>query len=68
MKKQCIDCGKLFELSDGEIQWYREKRFQTPKRCPLCRSKNKRMDTSGVMQREIVSFNAAKKGFLVPFR
>ena len=66
MEKQCIDCGKLFELSDNELKWYRENDLHIPKRCNLCRSKNKRIDTAGVMQREIISTNAAKRGSLSP--
>lgn len=42
MKKTCIQCGKEFELSDNEINFYRNKNLELPKRCKECRQKNKR--------------------------
>ena len=33
----CRDCGRSFTLTKGEQEWYREKGFVLPKRCPVCR-------------------------------
>lgn len=37
----CKDCGKLFTITAKETQWYNEKGFALPKRCPECRRKNR---------------------------
>lgn len=37
----CKGCGEKFEFSEGEQQFFREKEFTTPKRCPECRRKNR---------------------------
>ncbi len=42
MKRICKDCGRTFELSPGEIQFYKEKNLSLPKRCKECRDKKKR--------------------------
>ncbi len=41
MKKTCVQCGKDFEITDGEIGFYKEKGYELPKRCKECRTKNK---------------------------
>ena len=41
MKRNCKDCGKVFELSDSEIQFYKSKNLELPKRCSSCREKNR---------------------------
>lgn len=41
MKCTCVQCGKSFELSDSEIDFYRKKNLHLPKRCKECRQKNK---------------------------
>lgn len=37
----CQDCGSQFELTPGEVQFYRSKHFELPKRCKNCRSAKK---------------------------
>ena len=44
MKRKCKDCGKEFELSYGEIQFYKSKNLELPKRCKECRDKNNRKE------------------------
>ncbi len=44
MTRKCIQCGKDFQLSDGEIKFYKEKGLELPKRCEECRDKNKKKD------------------------
>lgn len=41
MKITCKQCGKEFELSQSEINFYRSKNLSLPKRCKECREKNK---------------------------
>jgi len=37
----CQDCGKQFEFSAEEQQFFADKGFAEPKRCPQCRSAKK---------------------------
>lgn len=41
MKCTCKQCGKTFELSDSEIDFYKNKNLNLPKRCKECRQANK---------------------------
>lgn len=40
-KRICKQCGKEFILDDDEINFYKQKNLQIPKRCKSCRSSNK---------------------------
>jgi len=40
LKRTCKECGKEFELTDGEIHFYKEKGLDLPKRCKECREAN----------------------------
>ena len=42
MKQICKQCGKEFELSQSEIDFYNSKNLHLPKRCEACRQANKR--------------------------
>ena len=55
MKCTCVQCGKSFELSDSEIDFYRKKNLHLPKRCKECRQKNKQKQ--GMSPRESNSWN-----------
>ena len=41
MKKICKQCGKEFELTDSEIEYFKSKNLSVPKRCKACRDQNK---------------------------
>lgn len=41
MIEKCKDCGKDFEITDGEREFYESKGLSLPKRCKECREKNK---------------------------
>lgn len=41
MKYTCKQCGKEFEITDGEAEFYRSKGLNLPKRCKECREENK---------------------------
>lgn len=43
---RCKDCGKWFIMSSVEENWYREKGYPIPKRCKICRKKNKENGSS----------------------
>lgn len=36
-KVRCTQCGKVFEITNGEKEFYDKKGFQLPKRCKECR-------------------------------
>lgn len=44
--KKCVQCGKEFTLSDGEVDFYIGKGLNLPKRCKQCRNKNKSQTVS----------------------
>lgn len=41
VKRYCIDCGKLIEITNNEYDFYKRKGFDLPKRCPSCRENKK---------------------------
>lgn len=46
MKKKCVQCGKAFEISESEKQFFESKNLSLPKRCRECREKNKCLGNS----------------------
>jgi len=38
----CKICGKDFEWSEGEQQFYADRNLDPPKRCPSCRVKKRK--------------------------
>lgn len=41
MKRICKDCGKEFEITKSEEEFYKSKGLELPKRCKSCREKKK---------------------------
>lgn len=41
MQRVCKECGKTFELTQGEIHFYQSKKLALPKRCEECRNRQK---------------------------
>ncbi len=41
MIRKCVDCGRDFEITEGEIEFYNKKNMNLPKRCKECRDKKK---------------------------
>ena len=41
MKRTCKQCGKEFEISPSEIQFYKKRKLNLPRRCKECREQNK---------------------------
>ena len=41
IKRTCMQCGKDFTLTDSEVNFYKSKDLDIPKRCSECRKKNK---------------------------
>ena len=61
MKRVCKQCGKEFELSEGEIRFYEKKGLELPKRCQQCREQKtgnrpKRTVAAAVVLLFLVSF------------
>ena len=46
MKKTCVQCGKTFQISESEKQFFESKNLTLPKRCRECREKNKNSGNS----------------------
>lgn len=38
--KKCVQCGKVFTLTDSEKGFFESKNLSFPKRCKECREKN----------------------------
>ena len=54
MKRTCKQCGKEFELTQGEIDFYNSKNLSLPKRCKECREANKAGESSsGVHEKPV---------------
>lgn len=51
MKQICKQCGCEFELTDSEIEFYKGRGLQLPKRCKDCRERNKRRNAMNGGQR-----------------
>lgn len=45
--RTCKQCGKQFEIEDGEIKFFRDKNLSLPKRCRECRKLNNGSTGSG---------------------
>jgi DNA-directed RNA polymerase subunit RPC12/RpoP len=41
MELTCKDCGNTFIFTEGEQEFYAQKGFSNPVRCPECRQKRK---------------------------
>lgn len=50
MKRVCKQCGKEFELSEGEIRFYEKKGLELPKRCQQCREQKRAIVLSVLWQ------------------
>ena len=47
MKRKCVECGKEFELPQSEINFFKKKGLNLPKRCKECREKKKLASANG---------------------
>lgn len=52
MKKTCVQCGKTFEISESEKQFFESKNLTLPKRCRECREKNRSSGNSSRSTRQ----------------
>lgn len=57
MKKKCVQCGREFDLSEGEISYYKGKGIEVPKRCYSCRKANRIKNTNVVAKRKRLIVN-----------
>jgi hypothetical protein len=39
---RCVDCGKKFEITNSQYDFYKSKGFDVPKRCEVCRAAKKK--------------------------
>lgn len=50
MKRACVQCGNEFELTNSEVDFYKKKNLNLPKRCQACREKNKQQNNKPQMR------------------
>lgn len=48
---KCVQCGKVFDISEAEKDYYIEKGLQIPKRCLQCRQSNRINNRNSVIPR-----------------
>ena len=48
IKRTCKQCGKDFTLTDSEVNFYKSKDLELPKRCSDCRKKNNNSSTKEI--------------------
>lgn len=42
IKQRCVECGRTFEMTNNQCDFYREKGYDLPKRCKDCRNAKNR--------------------------
>jgi CxxC-x17-CxxC domain-containing protein len=47
MQLPCSDCGQSFVFSAEDQEFYQQRGFSSPKRCPICRANRKMSDNRG---------------------
>ena len=52
IKITCKDCGRVFEMEQGEAQWYADRGWPLPVRCKSCRIKVKKARQNGTVHDE----------------
>lgn len=63
MKRTCKQCGREFELTDSQVEWYKSKGLEVPKRCEECRAANKEQrGTSPDGRKQAASIPEATRG------
>lgn len=63
IKRICKQCGKEFNLTDSEIQFYKSKDLELPKRCSECRKKNNNSSANNKLSNNIEKTNKNRNVF-----
>lgn len=53
MDRICKDCGSVFTITDGELNFYKDRGLQIPKRCGECRGERKKSNNKDKKNIEI---------------
>ena len=61
MKRTCKQCGKEFVITQSEINFYKSKNLNIPKRCKDCRQKNKRRNETAEETKSDISYQSPRK-------
>ena len=67
IRQECIDCGKLFALTNNQCEAFQKKGLSLPKRCETCRKKralNKNINSSTVKRNTTSSSNNGSLCFI----
>ncbi|SFS03992.1 zinc-ribbon domain containing protein [Anaeromicropila populeti] len=67
-KKKCVQCGKVFTITDSEKLFFENRNLNLPKRCKECREKNnphkvKTNNHQGILRKEKVFIN--RRAYLI---
>lgn len=55
MRQTCVDCGRMFEITNGQYDFYRQKGLDIPKRCKECRDLKKNNSNNGAYNSSLSS-------------
>lgn len=62
MQVQCKDCPNKFEITEGEVDFYKDKGLAVPKRCVPCRkAKRERNEGNRPFQGKLHAFKGGRK-------
>lgn len=61
MKRTCKQCGKEFVITQSEINFYKSKNLNIPKRCKECRKSNKARKEVEAAALETTSYQGSEK-------
>lgn len=62
MQVQCKDCPTQFEVTDGEVEFFKDKGLAIPKRCQPCRKlKRERNEGNKPFQGKLGAFRPGKR-------
>lgn len=48
VQQKCVDCGRIFKITNNQYDFYKSKGFDIPKRCKSCRDAKKNRSYSSV--------------------
>lgn len=68
MLRTCKQCGKTFNLTHSEIDFYTKKGLQLPKRCESCRNANKKKNSSNITEKYQPEKNSSSRSTSIPIK
>lgn len=64
VRRACVDCGRMFELTNNQYDFYQKKGFDIPKRCKSCRDLKKKTSYGSSSYAKSHSSDSSESGSL----